>query len=196
MFGFLTLMLQELEAMPAGSPGRLLHALIKQEIFASTEPRPMPLVKTAKFFFFAQFLTPGFARNCGDEWFEQRQRAIEAKEFREGLGFTAAELPEEEFDEYWSVAQTTMRMVEAHEVEGWWRSRTDKFPRLSEVALYIFHTPCVVTSCDTAISVLGSMFSKQQNRLDAKTAASLIALRCNGDVAEELPLGKWRRSFG
>jgi hypothetical protein len=117
------------------------------------------------------------------------------KEFRGALGFTAEELPEAEFDEYWRITKQH-RLVENDLVETWWRDRSATFPKLHQVAVYVLRTPCVVTSCDTAISVLGSMFSSQQNRIDTSVAAQLVAMRCNGDVAEDLlPARGYRTSF-
>jgi hypothetical protein len=195
MYEALMLMIDELAKTPHGSPGHALRDLVHTEINASTEVRRLPLVKTVEFFFFAQFLRPGIMNICYDAWFTQRGGVIGYKEFREGLGFSEEELPEAEFDAFWKLSETSA-LIEAEDVEKWWRARSLKFPRLSQVALYIIHTPCVVTSCDTAISVLGSMFTTAQNRIDTKTAAHLVALRCNGDVLEQLPEGTRKRSFG
>jgi hypothetical protein len=77
----------------------------------------------------------------------------------------------------------------------WWLSQAERFPYLHEVALYVMRVPCITTSFDSAIRVVESMFTPQQNSIDTATAAELVALRCNGDVGGYLPQGTWKTSW-
>jgi hypothetical protein len=196
-------MQRQLSEQRDGTPGRELYKRIAREVDTLNGPEPrrrggfFRLKSTLKFHFFAQFLQPGYSRFCEDEWFKSRNGVIDAKEFREGLGFTEDELPATEFDDYWSMCKSdsTLSFTSCVAAREWWLSQSERFPNLREVALYVMRVPSITTRIDSAISVVGSMFPPQQNGIDTATAAELVALRCNGDVGGQLPQGTWTPSW-
>jgi hypothetical protein len=181
-----------------GTPGRELHTRIAQEVIldGSKPPRELlPIRSTIKFHFFAQYLQPGHPRYCTHEWFKSRNGVISAEEFREGLGFSEGDLPDSEFYDYWSLCKSDSTLTSCVVAREWWLSQAERFPYLHEVALYVMRVPCITTSFDSAIRVVESMFTPQQNSIDTATAAELVALRCNGDVGGYLPQGTWKTSW-
>jgi hypothetical protein len=122
-------------------------------------------------------LVPGsFGALHDDLWFQACDDRI--NNARLHLNFTEPELPQAEWDQWLQFQREQLAMVDP---VVFWSSRPAAWlPSIQRIALYLISAPAVVTTCDSVISVMGSMFTTRQARMNEATAADLIALRCNG----------------
>lgn len=105
------------------------------------------------------------------------------EQFREWTGFTAEEVPDNEWLEY----QRNTLTDSALSPQTFWQMQSATSPRLAAAALFLLNTPCVVTACDSALSLEASVFAQNRNRLSPEKAGAIMQATMLGDFEKRVP---------
>ena len=95
--------------------------------------------------------------------------------FIETTSMSSEHVPNDEWESYITMAdQELISPVEESRPSMWWEKRKHRFPKLYPVATFLLSLPCVVTNCDSLLSLEAILFSSRQARKDPDHAGKVL----------------------
>lgn len=80
-----------------------------------------------------------------------------------------------------------LSMDEMRDPGRWYLKKRVSFGSLTDLAVFLLRLPCVVTTCDSVMSLEGSLFADNQRRMDPNFAMRYLQWSASGDFQSLYP---------